>query len=58
MFGTGVLPIFLDNVVCVGSESRLLDCSFTRDHNCEQSEAAGVFCGGTKVVRKSVQGNA
>ena len=43
--GTG-LPIFLDNVVCSGSEVRLIDCASNplAAHNCVHAEDAGVVC--------------
>ena len=43
--------IFLDDVVCSGGESSLLDCGHggVRQHNCMQSETAGVICGGNMV---------
>ncbi|PIK48342.1 putative deleted in malignant brain tumors 1 protein-like [Apostichopus japonicus] len=40
--GTGL--IHLDDVECSGSESSLLDCVHTTDHNCGHSEDAGVSC--------------
>ena len=47
-FGSGMGPIFLDNVVCRGTESSLLECSTNRigQHNCDHSEDAGVRCNG------------
>ena len=38
--------VFLDNVRCRGREYSLLQCQHNRwlDHDCEISEAAGVFC--------------
>ena len=39
--------ILLDNLVCMGDESSLLDCVDTADigtHNCDHSEDAGVRC--------------
>ena len=48
--GTG--QIWLDNVNCAGTETRLIDCphypaSPLGDHNCYHSEDAGVQCTGT-----------
>ena len=47
-FGQGIgLPILMDNVACVGTESFLINCSFTSYHDCGHHEDAGVRCGGT-----------
>ena len=45
-FGEGSGPILLDNVRCVGTESRLIYCPANSigDHNCRHSEDAGVRC--------------
>ena len=43
-FGQGTVPILLDNVACVGTESRLLSCTYSSTHNCAHSEDAGVTC--------------
>ena len=42
------LSIHLDNVVCTGSESSLLQCGHNPvgTHNCDNTEMAGVRCGG------------
>ena len=47
-YGNGVVPFLLDNVVCTGSESNLLQCAHTGlgEHNCDPSETAGVICEG------------
>ena len=53
-FGTGSGPIFLDNVVCRGTESSLLQCNTNpiRQHNCNHSEDAGVRCEGIQDKQK------
>ena len=43
-FGAGAGAIVMDNVQCTGSESRLINCSFTLNHNCVHSEDAGIRC--------------
>ena len=47
----------MDNVACVGNESRLDDCPHSSTHNCYHFEDAGVICprmciwgGGESVV--------
>ena len=48
-FGQGSGQIWLDNVACTGSETRLIDCpaSTIGTHNCVHSEDAGVRCSTT-----------
>lgn len=43
-FGAGRGEIFLDDLACNGSESRLVDCMASATHNCIHSEDAGVTC--------------
>lgn len=45
-FGEGNGPIYLDDVACTGTESRLLSCLYNRVHSCSHGEDAGVRCQG------------
>jgi len=40
------VPIWLDNVICNGRESRLIDCQHNGigKHNCDHRKDAGVIC--------------
>ena len=48
-FGAGTGTIYLDNVGCTGSESRLIDCTRSSSVSCSSghSEDAGVSCQGS-----------
>ena len=45
-FGQGIGPIWLDDVRCLGTESRLANCPANPigNHNCGHSDDAGVRC--------------
>ena len=45
-FGAGSGYVWMDDLLCYGNESTLLDCSHSglKVHNCRHSEDAGVTC--------------
>ena len=49
-YGQGTGPIYLDDVACTGSESRLVDCTYTANHNCIHFEDASVSCRGERAT--------
>uniref|UniRef100_A0A673IL11 Si:dkey-21h14.10 n=1 Tax=Sinocyclocheilus rhinocerous TaxID=307959 RepID=A0A673IL11_9TELE len=52
-FGPGSGKIWMDDVICSGSESSIFDCSKTKmsDHNCGHSEDVGVILGPALTTR-------
>ena len=52
MYGSGAVPFLLDDIVCFGNESNLLQCLHAGlgIHNCDSSETAGVMCGGIVLM--------
>ena len=53
-YGRGSGSIYLDNVGCTGTESRLVDCSHRGIgvHDCSHYEDAGLSCQGALEVYK------
>jgi len=51
-FGRGTGPIWLDDLSCTGSESRLIDCHHNgfSVHNCIHHEDASLFCEGNLIT--------
>ena len=49
--------IWLDEVRCIGTESRLIDCPANPlgQHNCVHSEDAGVRCTGTTCTQGAIR---
>ena len=37
-------PIYLDDVICTGSESYLHECDYSTSHDCYHSEDVGIVC--------------
>ena len=47
MFGAGTGSIVIDEVECMGSEGRLVNCRHTTRHDCIHFEDASVRCYGS-----------
>ena len=54
-FGQGSGPIHIDDVLCDGNETLLLDCDYEPDHNCAHFEDAGVVCGEAQCTEGDVR---
>ena len=57
-FGHGSGNFILDDVACVGTETSVFDCPHQKNHNCGQSEWAGVKCTSSKLKQDSLLQNA
>ena len=45
-FGQGSGPIYLDSLVCTGTEPTLLDCRYSQFHSCFHEDDVSVRCQG------------
>ena len=54
-FGQVSTDFGMDDVLCQGSESDILDCPHITTHNCGPSEGAGVICNTCKSSNISVK---
>jgi deleted-in-malignant-brain-tumors protein 1 len=56
-FPDGVGEIWLDDVLCVGTESRLIDCPARPlgEENCVHGEDVGVRCSGTTCTQGDIR---
>jgi len=43
-YGDVALPFIMDDVLCNGSETDIMNCPHSEYHNCGGNEAAGVVC--------------
>ena len=51
-FGSGIGPIYLSNVHCMGDEDKLVNCASNSvdAHQCDHSLDAGVICQGSYLI--------
>ena len=53
-FGQGTGPIYLDNVMCTGTELNIRNCTLLTTHNCVHFEDASVICTGESSLSLSI----
>ena len=57
-FGAGRGPIWLDDVMCTGRETRLVDCPYRQPFGstggCNHNHDAGVYCRGIGLLLTQV----
>ena len=48
-----IVPILLDDVVCIGNETSLVQCSHNgfNEHNCDNSEDIVLMCVGKRITQ-------
>ena len=49
-FGAGTGLILMDDVFCTGTETRLVNCTHTPQHNCAHYEDASVTCNSIGII--------
>lgn len=53
-FGQGTGTIFVSNAGCSGTESQLIDCTYTSGSNCVHSEDVGIRCQGYSYAESNI----
>ena len=45
-FGQSTGPIHMSNVMCIGDEAAITDCTFSTTHSCDHTQDVGIYCQG------------